>query len=126
MQHCCFFFAVGVIAGRSKPGWKASLQAEIVAAGRVKSSSRPEAVAKLVLMDALFDKLLKNISTGDTMGMRLKNAKGRFSREDYNRIWESHKLRNVVVHEPGNTVGAPEINSAAETLAAIAVSYLKH
>ena len=36
---------------------------------------------------------------GETMGERLKNAKGVFSWNDYQNIWEAHKLRNKMAHE---------------------------
>ena len=36
---------------------------------------------------------------GETMGERLKNAKAHFSWNDYQNIWEAHKLRNKLAHE---------------------------
>jgi hypothetical protein len=40
--------------------------------------------------------------SGDTMGERLKNARGRFpDRSIYDGIWRAHKLRNALAHEVG-------------------------
>lgn len=48
--------------------------------------------------DKLLDKALKELSvSGDTMGERMKSAKGRFSNN--NAVWAAHKLRNQIAHE---------------------------
>lgn len=48
--------------------------------------------------DKLVDHALKHLGVpGQTMGERLRAARGRFS--DYDGIWKAHKTRNQVVHE---------------------------
>jgi hypothetical protein len=48
--------------------------------------------------DRLLDQALKQSNVrGETMGERLKNARGRFKNNQA--IWEAHKLRNRLVHE---------------------------
>lgn len=55
---------------------------------------------KEAIMDAdkLFDFVLKTMNIrGDTMGKRLINAEKIL--DNYNDIWEAHKIRNKLVHE---------------------------
>jgi hypothetical protein len=48
--------------------------------------------------DKLLDKALKERGfKGDTMGERMKNAKGTWS--NANAVWAAHKLRNQIAHE---------------------------
>jgi hypothetical protein len=53
--------------------------------------------------DKLMDQALRQQGLpGETMGDRLKAAKGRFSSYDiYDGIWSAHKLRNALAHEVG-------------------------
>lgn len=51
-------------------------------------------------LDKLLDRLLKNKKIkGETLGERLKNAGFLFNNEEYNRVWEAHKIRNILAHE---------------------------
>lgn len=48
--------------------------------------------------DKLVDHALKHLGVpGESMGERLRAAKGRFT--DYDGLWKAHKTRNQVVHE---------------------------
>lgn len=49
--------------------------------------------------DKLIDLVLKSKVPGDTMGERLKNARGLFHRTTYDRLWTAHKIRNKLAHE---------------------------
>ncbi|MBN2100412.1 hypothetical protein JW710_00750 [Candidatus Dojkabacteria bacterium] len=54
----------------------------------------------IIKMDNLLGRSMKYaLVRGETVGERLKNAKTLFNRDDYNGIWEAHKLRNRIVHE---------------------------
>lgn len=54
--------------------------------------------------DKLVDQALKDKGvSGNTMGERLKAASNSFSSR--NDIWEAHKLRNKIAHEPDFHVG---------------------
>ena len=49
--------------------------------------------------DNLLDLTIKSMGIrGETMGERLKNAKGKFSQQVYDDLWQAHKLRNEIVH----------------------------
>ena len=66
------------------------------------SSKSPSQLRQsLITADKTLDNALKDIFSGETMGERLKNAKGRFDEITYNKIWEAHKVRNNLVHETG-------------------------
>lgn len=62
-----------------------------------KPSTLKEAV---VIADKLLDYTLSQISFGETMGERLKNARAAFPRAVYQGLWEAHKVRNALVHSP--------------------------
>lgn len=55
----------------------------------------------LLIADRSLDTALKELISGETMGERLKNAKDKFDRILYNKLWEAHKMRNSMVHESG-------------------------
>ena len=64
-----------------------------------KPSARNQA---LIRADKLVDHALKVVSSGETMGERLKNAQDAFSSWDvYDDLWKAHKIRNKMVHEAG-------------------------
>lgn len=53
----------------------------------------------IINADKLLDQALKDIGySGATMGERLKSARSKF--KNNNKVWEAHKLRNRIVHEP--------------------------
>lgn len=69
---------------------------------RIEQSLARDNVASytVVVMDAdkLLDQALKARGlSGETMGERMKNAKGKWS--NANAVWASHKLRNQIAHE---------------------------
>lgn len=49
--------------------------------------------------DKLVDMVLRMKVPGDTMGERLKNARGLFHHQTYDRLWTGHKIRNKLAHE---------------------------
>lgn len=53
----------------------------------------------IVEADKLVDAVLRGKVSGETMGERLKNARGLFGKVTYDRLWTAHKIRNKVVHE---------------------------
>lgn len=55
----------------------------------------------LITADKSLDNALKDLVAGENMGERLKNAEKMFDRDEYNKIWEAHKVRNNLVHESG-------------------------
>jgi len=66
-----------------------------------KTLSDGESGQRLAIIDAdkLVDHALKAAnSTGSTMGERLRSAEGRLG-NNYQNVWDAHKLRNRLVHE---------------------------
>ncbi|MEA2020711.1 MAG: hypothetical protein U9M98_03310 [Patescibacteria group bacterium] len=64
-----------------------------------KPSARNQA---LIRADKILDLALKRITSGNTLGERLKNAQDSFSDwEIYDGLWKAHKIRNKMVHEAG-------------------------
>lgn len=65
-------------------------------AGSDDSSVRRDAIIK---MDNILTKALQfYFGNKDSCGSNLKIAKKKYSRKQYNSIWEVHKMRNEVVH----------------------------
>ena len=53
----------------------------------------------LITADKLLDAALKDVSTGENMGERLKNAQKKFDWAVYDKLWKAHKVRNALVHD---------------------------
>lgn len=71
------------------------------------SQATDQTNAKQVIIqaDILVDSILKQASVaGETMGERLKRLRGKMDNNSYNHLWQAHKKRNELVHEPGSFV----------------------
>ena len=55
----------------------------------------------LIRADKSLDNVLKELTTGTTMGERLISGKKLFSEVTYQEVWAAHKIRNSMVHETG-------------------------
>jgi len=54
----------------------------------------------VIKADNILDFALSRLTTGTTMGERLKNARSYFKDyAAYQSLWEAHKVRNALVHE---------------------------
>lgn len=82
----------------------------------LKGRSPSQLKQALLTADRTLDDALKDISEGTTMGERLKNAKLKFDRNLYSKIWEAHKMRNSMVHEANFEPPYYVIQSAVETI----------
>jgi len=72
---------------------------------------------KLIEADKLLDHALRFKGTkGNSLGDRLKRARNFFNRNEYNNVWEAHKLRNRVVHEFSYNAKKSEVRHAINTL----------
>jgi hypothetical protein len=87
----------------SKPAtWKPFIRTELkTITARTRPSDPMHLKAAIIDLDSLLDHGFKGLHlAGSTMGERLKAAKTLFDRDLYNSIWDAHKLRNRLVHEP--------------------------
>jgi hypothetical protein len=88
--------AVGLL----KPYDKDKLAEEWGRVEQLVATGRPSALKEAVMTgDKLLDYALIQISSGETMGERLKNASDAFSHDVYQGLWDAHKMRNALVHE---------------------------
>lgn len=67
----------------------------------LKQKSPAQLKQALITADRCLDAVLKDTIEGDTMVERMKNMRNLLDRDSYNRMWESHKIRNNIVHEAG-------------------------
>lgn len=68
--------------------------------GMIKTGGASKLRSAVIESDKLLDYALKLKGfQGQTMGERLKNARGGMGREAYDAAWQCHKLRNRLVHE---------------------------
>jgi len=110
-----------------KPNWKSELNLHLIAKQKSKPQNVNDAKLYLIEIDSLFDQFLKNIAPkGKTMSERLKESKKSFNKQEYNMIWESHKLRNILVHEPNNTIKFNEILDKANKMSNILKNHLNN
>jgi len=66
-----------------------------------KSTSPAVLKNTLIRADKSLDNVLKELTSGTTMGERLISGKGLFSETTYQEVWAAHKIRNSMVHETG-------------------------
>ncbi|MDP7454020.1 MAG: hypothetical protein QF809_00565 [Candidatus Peribacteraceae bacterium] len=67
-------------------------------------------VRKLTEADAVLEKALGKLGFEGSMADKLKKAGPRFPH--IQAIWEAHKLRNRLVHEPGGKMNAKNVDRA--------------
>jgi len=65
----------------------------------IKSRKPSQLRQALITADKLLDAALKDVSNGENMGERLKNAQKKFDWEVYDKLWKAHKVRNALVHD---------------------------
>ena len=79
----------------------------------------------LITADRSLDTALRDIMDGETMGERLKGASNRFDKDQYNKIWQAHKMRNSLVHEsdfdPPHFILIEHVNVLKKALQSIGV-----
>lgn len=64
--------------------------------------------------DSIMDDLLKRIGLqGETMGERLKQL-DRSKLSAIDELWEAHKIRNLIAHDPNRAVSRQEIDRAVD------------
>lgn len=112
--------AVIIVSSRNKNDetWKKDI---ITKVGEIASASNSKDTMVLSAVVINADKLLDHTMKmrripGDTMGDRLKRAKGYFDKNLYNRIWEAHKLRNQLAHEHNVTLKVQQAQEAIHSL----------
>ena len=92
--------AVGVL----KPFDKEKIKNDWEKIEQLEQTQRPSALKEAVISaDKLLDYALLQIASGEGMGERLKNAGEAFPRDSYaiyQGLWDAHKMRNALVHEP--------------------------
>ncbi|MBU0457900.1 hypothetical protein KJ652_06240 [Patescibacteria group bacterium] len=71
-------------------------------------------VRKIMEADAILDKALSRLGYLGTMGEKLKKAGPRFS--NLQDIWDAHKLRNRLSHEPGSAVSFKDAERAVRVI----------
>lgn len=69
---------------------------------------------KVLHADAVFGKAMEAAGYQGTVGDMLKAAGPRF--QHLNAVWQAHKLRNVIAHEPGTKVSDAEAKAALGAL----------
>jgi len=92
------------MVGILKPFDKQKIQDDWVRIEQLVQTARPSALKEAVIVaDKLLDYALLQVSSGEAMGERLKNVLPAFPPDTYHiyqGLWEAHKMRNALVHEP--------------------------
>lgn len=98
--------------------WKPFVSSELQSIIKRTHTSDPTQLRAAIFdLDSLLDYAFKGRQyRGNTMGERLKSAKGLYSRDAYNAIWEAHKLRNKLAHEPAYRPHLPEMQKGFRDL----------
>lgn len=91
-------FALFGLVGKNQPGLEKGPFREAWRGIVEKASSETTYALAIINADKLLDGALKKRNfKGETMGERLVSAKNILSKKQ--RVWEAHKLRNLLVHE---------------------------
>ncbi|OGZ95794.1 MAG: hypothetical protein A3I44_05020 [Candidatus Sungbacteria bacterium RIFCSPLOWO2_02_FULL_51_17] len=81
---------------------------------KAQSQSQSDWKLAVIEADSLVDDLLKLAQySGDTMGERLKQL-DTAKLPSLNALWEAHKIRNIIAHDPARVLTRPEIDHALE------------
>ncbi|OGC62639.1 hypothetical protein A3J33_01765 [candidate division WWE3 bacterium RIFCSPLOWO2_02_FULL_53_10] len=90
-----------ILVGILKPFDKNKIQNDWVRIEQLVQTAQPSAFKEAVIAaDKLLDYALMQVSSGEAMGERLKNAYQSFPRDIYQGLWDAHKMRNALVHDP--------------------------
>lgn len=90
-----------ITTGTLKPYDRRKIEEEWGRVEQLIQLGKPSAFKEAVIVaDKLMDYALTQISYGETMGERLKNARGAFPPSVYQDLWRAHKVRNALVHDP--------------------------
>ena len=69
--------------------------------------------------DKLLDAAFQAASfSGNNMGERLQTARPVFESALYQRIWDAHKMRNMIAHQVGTTISQAEAQASVYTFQA--------
>ncbi len=91
----------GTVVSTLKPFDRQKIAEDWVRVEELLATGRPSALKEAVIVaDKLLDYSLTQISFGEAMGERLKNADRAFPRDIYQGLWDAHKMRNASVHDP--------------------------
>lgn len=78
----------------------ANLQRWMEIESMLESSDEIHAKQAVIEADKFFDSILKQLGAkGEKFADRLKNLENHFSQENYQAIWQAHKIRNQITHE---------------------------
>ena len=110
--------AVYIGYGRKSPQYKTRANLKLAELDpQINSNDLHQMKNALFEIDKLLDFVLKNRKTkGETLGERLKNVQNKFDWNEYQKIWEAHKLRNKIAHEMDFTPKPDAIKSAYKQL----------
>lgn len=95
------FSALYLFSKKAKTKWRQTVITKLAQLDQLeKSNDIFQLKSAIIEADKLLDYAFKSKRVkGQTMGERLKNAKNLYEWNDYQNIWEGHKLRNKISHE---------------------------
>ena len=97
------------ISGKTKRFINSAL---VKASESLKSKDSHLMKASITQLDSMLGMALNDLYGKNSIAENLKKAKNKFSKEVYQKVWEAHKIRNHIVHEPERYLGDRELDSA--------------
>ncbi len=82
----------------------------------VKNSDLNAKRNSVIELDTILGQSLKDIYGQGTVKDNLIKAKNKFDSETYDKLWEAHKIRNRIIHEPHLTISDKALNFAIYSL----------
>lgn len=69
----------------------------------------------VIKADKFFDSILRQAGArGKNFAQKLKNFENCFSKENYNLVWQAHKLRNLISHEENHIADIADCKKALD------------
>lgn len=87
-----------------------------VATRNLKSGDTFSKKAVVKELDSSLEILLSDLYGKNSLGENLKKISNKFPSSDYQKIWDAHKIRNRLVHEPQGSFSDKELDFAIITL----------
>ncbi len=112
------FFSIALKGKAKNTKWKLKVSQKLTELDAMSKSSDTIHLKNVVTeTDKLLDYVLKmNNIKGETLGERLMSATKHYDWNDYQKIWEAHKIRNKIAHELDFSPSAPTLESSYKTL----------
>ena len=77
----------------------------------------------IIELDSMLSLVLNDLYGKDSIKDNLIKAKSRFNSSEYQNLWNAHKVRNRIVHEPDGVFNSKELDVSVTNFVAVLSRY---